>query len=590
MRTDKYMMAKAWMKQDQAPQAEALDTWNTLEAEFNEERKAMLMASDERREFKFGGGADAQMKGTEASRVFFKNRSVDKPTPTFEGPAGGAKLTGAKFANKTQEAEYIKLLEDRFKFPKGSNEARSVATNEALAKKFGITLNNVERINSALKKKLNLEYPAQTYEGREKIERERDKVRKENIKKTSSTGVESKIKRDIKKVDATALANDVDIAHRASLKANANLGANYLTTSLGIDAKVVNQKIIQPIEQKLGTLYELQKNLIKDYKPGDKIPKDVQKKLEKINIKISELADRTKGVLQGVLVDEKTLKPITYGVDYSKVLGFGLVDKPVSELTQADRDLIKLNVGEQIKTAKNTKNQKALLKKLTTISNNGGSKGKAATQILAMLAGSTVGAAADDGSDGTGGMLIDAGIGGGAVATLGTKTGRKIFMNLLNASGLPASAAFNIIYGIDPSSSLDRGILGAELAISPVMVKDALDVTNKIKSPLLKKIAQTLTTISPKYAMKAARVANPIGVAMVGGEIAYKVATEAEPNYYIGKDGEPTFYDRENASDVFPSMVDANEQAYKIAKEKNISYEDALRQIDMTRLVNLKNE
>jgi len=570
------------MKQDQAPQAEALDTWNTLEAEFNEERKAMLMASDERREFKFGGGADAQMKGTEASRVFFKNRSVDKPTPTFEGPAGGAKLTGAKFASKTQEAEYIKLLEDRFKFPKGSNEA--------LAKKFGITLNNVERINSALKKKLNLEYPAQTYEGREKIERERDKVRKDNIKKTSSTGVESKIKRDIKKVDATALANDVDIAHRASLKANANLGANYLTTSLGIDAKVVNQKIIQPIEQKLGTLYELQKNLIKDYKPGDKIPKDVQKKIEKLNLKISELADRTDGVLQGVLVDEKTLKPRIYGIDYSKVLGFGLVDKPVSELTQADRDLIKLNVGEQIKTAKNTKNQKALLKKLTTISNNGGSKGKAATQILAMLAGSTVGAAADDGSDGTGGMLIDAGIGGGAVATLGTKTGRKIFMNLLNASGLPASAAFNIIYGIDPSSSLDRGILGAELAISPVMVKDALDVTNKIKSPLLKKIAQTLTTISPKYAMKAARVANPIGVAMVGGEIAYKVATEAEPNYYIGKDGEPTFYDRENASDVFPSMVDANEQAYKIAKEKNISYEDALRQIDMTRLVNLKNE
>ena len=47
MRTDKYMMAKAWMKQDQAPQSEALDTWNTLEAEFNEERKATLMASAE---------------------------------------------------------------------------------------------------------------------------------------------------------------------------------------------------------------------------------------------------------------------------------------------------------------------------------------------------------------------------------------------------------------------------------------------------------------------------------------------------------------------------------------------------------------
>ena len=41
MRTDKYMMAKAWMKQDQAPQAEALETWNTLEAEFNEDYKTV---------------------------------------------------------------------------------------------------------------------------------------------------------------------------------------------------------------------------------------------------------------------------------------------------------------------------------------------------------------------------------------------------------------------------------------------------------------------------------------------------------------------------------------------------------------------
>ena len=319
---------------------------------FNEFNKRNPKADGGRMEFQFGGGADAQRMGTEASRVYFKNRSVDKPTPTFEGGTGKARVTDAKFKNPTQEKEYIKILEDRFKFPKGSKEARKVASNADISKKFGISLNNVERVNKALINKLNLKYPTQTYEGYEKIQRERDKVRKENIKKTSSGSVESKIKRDIKKVNPTALAKDVDIAHRASLKANANLGAKYLTTSLGIDSKIINQKIIQPIEQKLGTLYENQKKLIKNYKPGDKIPKDIQKKLEKVNIKISELADRTNGVLQGVLVDEKTLKPITYGVDYSKVLGFGLVDKPVSELTQADRDIIKLNVEEQIKTAK----------------------------------------------------------------------------------------------------------------------------------------------------------------------------------------------------------------------------------------------
>ena len=319
----------------------------------------------ERDDFQFGGGADAQRAGTVASQKYFRERKVDKPTPVFEGPAGGAKLTGVKFANKAQETEYIKILKNRFKYPKGSKEARKIATNSDLAKKFGISIDNVERVNRALINKLNLNYPAQTYEGYEKIQRDRDKLRKENIKKTSSGAVESKIKRDIKKINPTALAKDVDIAHRASLKANANLGANYLTTSLGIDAKIVNQSIIKPIEQKLGTLYENQKNLIKDLKPG-KVPKDIQKQLEKINIKISELADRTDGVLQGVLVDEKTLKPKIYGIDYSKVLGFGLVDKPVSELTPDDRALIQLNISEQIKAAKKPDIKSKLLKAVGT--------------------------------------------------------------------------------------------------------------------------------------------------------------------------------------------------------------------------------
>ena len=357
-----YFIQEALTK-GQLTEEQASGIYNQLQLDKDKIRKQI--DDFERGNFQFGGGADAQRMGTEASRKYFKERKVDKPTPVFEGPAGGAKLTDVKFANKTQEAEYIKLLKDRFKFPKGSKEAKKIATNADLAKQFGITLNNVERVNRALINKLNLNYPAQTYEGLEKIQRERDKVRKENIKKTSSGAVESKIKRDIKKINPTALANDVDIAHRASLKANANLGANYLTTSLGIDAKIVNQSIIKPIEQKLGTLYENQKKLIKGLKPGQ-VPKDIQKQLEKINIKISELADRTNGVLQGVLVDEKTLKPKIYGVDYSKVLGFGLVDKPVSELTQADRDLIKLNISEQIKAAKKPDIKSKLLKGVGT--------------------------------------------------------------------------------------------------------------------------------------------------------------------------------------------------------------------------------
>ena len=61
---------------------------------------------------------------------------------------------------------------------------------------------------------------------------------------------------------------------------------------------------------------------------------------------------------------------------------------------------------------------------------------------------------------------MDAGIGGGAVATLGTKTGRKILGNTLSAAGLPLSVALNTAIGIDPTSAVDRTILAGEAALA----------------------------------------------------------------------------------------------------------------------------
>lgn len=222
---------------------------------------------------KLEGGKSA----TAASQKFFKERKVDKPSPVYEGPAGKTKLTGVKFANAAQEKEYIKLLTDRYKYPKGSREGLKLLTNEGLAKKFGMTLTNVERVNRVIANEENLTYPKQTYEGTEKRLRERDEFRKENIKKTSDPSAEAKIKKNIKKINPTALADDLDIAHRASLKANANFGSKYLISSLGLDQKVVNQSLVRPTEQKLGKLYNDQQKLIKGLTPG-KVPKNIQKK------------------------------------------------------------------------------------------------------------------------------------------------------------------------------------------------------------------------------------------------------------------------------------------------------------------------
>ena len=62
MRVDKYTMAQSWMRQDDATPEEAKATWDTLETEFEDKRKAQLMASAETDEIiktindKFGPG------------------------------------------------------------------------------------------------------------------------------------------------------------------------------------------------------------------------------------------------------------------------------------------------------------------------------------------------------------------------------------------------------------------------------------------------------------------------------------------------------------------------------------------------------
>ena len=355
-------------------------TLGEIEKDTGKTRKTILNNID--KELSSGTKLEGGKAGLAAAKKFFKERTVDKPTPVFEGNPG--KLSDVKFANPGQEEEYVKLLTERYKYPKGSREGLKLLTNEDLAKKFGMTLNNVERVNSVIANKNNLTYPAQTYEG-EKLRKDiRDKQRKADIKTVSDPKVEKNIKDLVKELDPTALRNDIDLAHRASLKANALFGGNIMASNLGLDPKIVNQELVRSTEQKLGKLYDDQKKLIKNLKPG-KFPKDVQKKLNDINATITRLALDTDGALQGVLMNEKTGKvQTTVGTNYAKVLGMGLIDdKPVKNLNQADFDLIKLNLANQIEDAK--KGQKKL--KLSDGPELGAMKGlgKAALNVLQVL-------------------------------------------------------------------------------------------------------------------------------------------------------------------------------------------------------------
>jgi len=115
-------------------------------------------------------------------------------------------------------------------------------------------------------------------------------------------------------------------------------------------------------------------------------------------------------------------------------------------------------------------------------------------------------------------------IGAGA---LGTYAARKPILKTLgktaNVAFAPVGVAgLNYALGVDPKETIDRVGLEAEAALAPSMVKGATSITDKIKNPLARKTAELLTTISPKYAMRAARIASPLGIASLGLEGLYQ--------------------------------------------------------------------
>ena len=116
----------------------------------------------------------------------------------------------------------------------------------------------------------------------------------------------------------------------------------------------INNEAVKPFENKLKQLYAEQNKLYKQASNLKTIPKELQKQIEFNNKKISTVVDLAGGRVQGLQLDEITLKPKVYGTNYANVLGFGLYDKPVKELTDVDRAGIGLIMQGQVDNEKRT--------------------------------------------------------------------------------------------------------------------------------------------------------------------------------------------------------------------------------------------
>ena len=286
---------------------------------------------------------EARKKATEIMRA---NKVITEPTKR------DGKLI---FPNKEMEKEYKDEVRKKYKYPRDSIAAKEagVLTQKEFYKKFykikspNTTLGDI----GIMAKELDLKYPEQTYTGKLKQAKIIEKRRTDLISDVSGKTQERKIVKAKREAGFGRTGENLDLAHRASLKQLKDLGVPYLADNLGLDTKKVNQEILPPLEKEANSLHKQRMKLIKGVEPGN-VPKEVSKKLDDINIKLSDISMKTNGALQAVLIDEKTLKPFVFNKNYANVLGQGLINKPVSELTDADIDFFKSTFPQSAKIAK----------------------------------------------------------------------------------------------------------------------------------------------------------------------------------------------------------------------------------------------
>ena len=481
----------------------------------------------------FRGGIEAQRKGTAASVEAFKAREVDRIRPTFYD--GKLDIKGPK---KLID-QYKKDFEKRLKFPKGGGEYKKavslgeVLSDSDLAKKYNVTIGDVERINRVIKRDLG------EYKVPDKKRYMTGKIRREELEPVTDLALEQ----EYTKLKKGERIGNPDLAHRVSKK------YNVTTSNLGLDNPLINRVIVKPNERDISRLYDKRMKIEEKYKLKDgtyKKPSNEDiKALEKINNDVETLARETKGRLSAIVNDPTNLnKPYaSLGVDASKTIGAGLIDvnlKDVRKLSPEDQAFLKLNLQELKKRElnktpkmiadefKDVLSKPAVRKRIKNIIDKGQMEKpyiKQSKQILALSSApglTTADKIKRPDKAKTRDMFKDFEI---RTNQLGSNLGliRGIGETIKAIPTPTGTLALTAGLGVDPASAIDRVALGAEAAFAPELVKQTSRLTS---NPLVQRFFNL--GLSPQMAMRAARIASPLGIAALAGEGGYQLFKAAQ--------------------------------------------------------------
>ena len=422
------------------------------------------------------------------------------------------------FPNKTTQTKFEKDIKNLYSKPKGQGLLK-----KDFAEKYPVTQKQMDKILPYYKEKDNLEYPKSTKIKGYKTEKERyGDVTDLTVQEQLSKEIKKPLLKE-RKIVTKEGKGLIDFAHRIS-KDHANaLGIQFGTQNTGFDSRLINEVVVKPSEIRLDKFYERQRDILNQIKTKG-VNKELAEEMNTLNKLINKEVKKTSGRLIGVNIDPNTQEVSFKGRKKEfKLSNINKTFKELKEIPSQDRlNYIRKGVAQSIdaeikrgfkpsdfkEILGDPKNRETLLRYAKKYSPDILGKFKkilndpTSTKSIQGLYSNP---------------FFDPSLMGKVIGDLG----KGINVGL----GPTGILALNSYLGVDPTQSIDRAGLGLEAALAKPLVKGATSVTDQVKNPMLRKIAEraALAGMSPAMAMKIARVASPLGIASLAGEGLYQV-------------------------------------------------------------------
>ena len=477
--------------------------------------------------------------GTLPSKEEMKNRISIKQ----KGRTGGVSaIEDVIFPNPKMKEKFLNELELKYTYVPGKSMPEKFKS-ENFAKRYPISERQFERMVSFYVNKKGLKYP-KGGESAQVIAKRRELQKKVTGIKTESTIVD-KLKKPI--LAEKNLSNKIDLAHRVSMEHMARLGLEYDTRLLGMDSRLINQAIVKPAEFRLSKLYDQQFDTMKKIEKSG-LTKELKDKLVDINDQVKKNIKKTSGRLFGITVDPKTLEPSFEGIDKkfsltSENINLKELDKlPRQERIKLLSPYVSKKVNAEIKRGFKPADFKEILQ-------DKGSKEQVLRYVKKFapdILGKVKKAVANPASKESFALFSN--------PFFDPKLMGRVIGDIASGLGSPtAIVGLNVGLGVDPRSSLDRAILGGEAALAPAGIKALTSRLGAIKNPTVRKGIETLAGLrlpgvfTPANVLRAARFAQPLGIATLAGEGLYqlgKLGYKEQQMINEMKENDPEAYQR----------------------------------------------